>query len=163
MTDYETLLLQIQGLVGAGEPRFTKLSNVAAALYWALPQVNWAGFYLIGPEIEPTAERASSSFDPKKLYLGPFHGQVACTIIPFGRGVCGTAAETKTVQRIENVHDFPGHIACDANSMSEIVLPILVQGEVVAVLDIDSPITHRFTEEDERNLREIVSVLEANW
>lgn len=113
------------------------MANVAALLWQALPDINWAGFYrLVGDE----------------LVLAPFQGKPACIRIKLGKGVCGTAAATRTVQRVEDVHAFPGHIACDPASASEIVLPLMVGERVIGVLDIDSPVTARFDAEDEAGL-----------
>ena len=110
------------------------MANAAALIWETLPDVNWVGFYRnVGGE----------------LVLGPFQGRPACIRIPFGKGVCGAAAETRQVQRVEDVHAFPGHIACDSASNSEIVVPLVRDGELLGVLDIDSPKTARFTEEDE--------------
>ncbi len=121
------------------------LSNASALLNLALKNINWAGFYLRKED---------------RLILGPFQGKPACVEIPWGKGVCGTAAETGKVQRVEDVHTFPGHIACDCDSRSEIVLPLRKNGEVVGVLDIDSPLPGRFTPEDERGLELLVPILE---
>ena len=133
-TFYTDLAAALEGLV-AGEPDpIANMANAAALLFETLPGINWAGFYRnIGGE----------------LVLGPFQGRVACIRIPFGQGVCGAAAATQQVQRVDDVHAFPGHIACDAASRSEIVVPIVRDGELVAVLDIDSPHKARFDAEDE--------------
>jgi GAF domain-containing protein len=110
------------------------MANAAALIWETLPDLNWAGFYRnVGGE----------------LVLGPFQGRPACIRIPFGSGVCGVAAATRQVQRVEDVNAFPGHIACDSASASEIVVPIIRDGELIAVLDLDSPKVARFTEEDE--------------
>ena len=126
------------------------LSNAAALLYTSMDRLNWAGFYLV---------------DGDHLILGPFQGKPACTKILFGKGVCGSAWEQECILRIEDVHKFPGHITCDSASNSEIVLPIRDKGKIAAVLDIDSPITARFTKEDEEGLAGFVRVLEEviNW
>ena len=121
------------------------LANVSALLYQALEDINWSGFYLM---------------DQGKLLLAPFCGLPACTLIPPGRGVCGTAVLKDAVQRVVNVHEFPGHIACDSASNSEIVIPLHAEGRVVGVLDIDSPLIGRFDETDETQLLRIVSLLE---
>ena len=123
------------------------LANASALLADALKDINWVGFYLM---------------EGNDLVLGPFQGKVACVEIPVGKGVCGAAAERKEIVRVENVHEFPGHIACDCASNSEIVLPIHVNGAVWGVLDIDSPLIGRFTEEDKAGLLEIVGILEQN-
>ncbi|TPV60075.1 GAF domain-containing protein [Aestuariibacter sp. GS-14] len=122
------------------------MANISALLYNQMDNVNWAGFYI---------------FKEEQLVLGPFQGQPACIRIPMGKGVCGTAAASNTVQRIEDVHQFEGHIACDAASNSEIVIPIVVNDKLIGVLDIDSPIYSRFSAEDEAGLCEIVSVLSS--
>lgn len=115
----------------------------------------------VAPEAEPDV--APSDHEPRtpELRLGPFQGKVACVRIPFGRGVCGTAAETKTSQLVEDVHQFPGHIACDSASNSEVVVPIVKDNQVVGVLDIDSPNVARFTQEDLAGLEQVVKVLES--
>lgn len=129
-----------------GEPDLiANLANVSALLFNGLDDVNWAGFYL---------------FKDDQLVLGPFQGQPACIRIPLGKGVCGTAAATKTVQRIDDVHTFDGHIACDAASNSEIVIPIIIHNKLVGVLDIDSPIYSRFDEQDEQGLVGIVELFQ---
>lgn len=132
----------------AGEPnRIANLANVAALVFHALTDVNWVGFYL-------------RDGDREELVLGPFQGKPACIRIPWGRGVCGTAASTGTVQRIADVHAFDGHIACDPDSRSELVIPLRAHGEVIGVFDLDSPIPDRFTEHDAAILAEVTAVLE---
>ena len=133
-TLYRDLLSAAEGLT-TGEPDpLANMANVAALIWETLPDLNWAGFYRnVGGE----------------LVLGPFQGRPACIRIPFGKGVCGAAAESLQVQRIEDVHAFPGHIACDAASASELVVPIVREGKLIAVLDLDSPAASRFTEQDE--------------
>ena len=143
---YALLLEQAEALMEGVMQPIPNLANVAALLYQCLPQINWAGFYLM---------------DNGSLLLGPFAGLPACIRIPIGRGVCGTAAEGDCVQRIADVHAFPGHIACDSASNSEIVLPFHAHGRVVVVLDIDSPILNRFDDIDEAGLRQLVSLIEA--
>lgn len=143
---YEELIQTAAALTDGEENILANLSNVAALLGELLPQINWAGFYLM---------------DQGVLVLGPFWGKPACLRIQPGRGVCGTAAATDTIQRIADVHQFPGHIACDAASASEIVLPLHRDGHVVAVLDIDSPVPGRFTVEDQAGLSQLAAVLEA--
>ena len=131
---YRDLLSAVDGLT-TGEPDgVANMANVAALIWETLPDLNWAGFY--------------RNVDGE-LVLGPFQGRPACIRIPFGTGVCGAAAETQQVQRVEDVHAFPGHIACDAASVSELVVPIVRDGKLIAVLDLDSPNPARFTEEDE--------------
>jgi GAF domain-containing protein len=131
---YRDLLSAVDGLT-TGEPDpIANMANVAALIWETLPDLNWAGFY--------------RNVDGE-LVLGPFQGRPACIRIPFGTGVCGAAAETLQVQRIEDVHAFPGHIACDAASSSELVVPIVRDGKLIAVLDLDSPTPSRFNDEDE--------------
>ena len=148
MTDYNLLQKQLHALL-EGVPYMTaNLANASALLYDALPRLNWAGFYLL---------------EGDRLVLGPFQGKVACVTIPVGRGVCGTAAAEDRPLRVADVHAFPGHIACDSASASEIVIPLHKDGAVVGVLDIDSPEPNRFSTEDEAGLlalaREIEEVL----
>lgn len=173
MTDYGLLAKQIVSLAEVDTHWLPVLSNAAALLWDALDDINWAGFYLVDPATvsgaEPNAapgaepDAAPSDHEPctPELRLGPFQGKVACVRIPFGRGVCGTAAETKTSQLVEDVHQFPGHIACDSASNSEVVVPIFKDGQVVGVLDIDSPSVARFTQEDLAGLEQVVKVLES--
>lgn len=143
-TFYSQLAAQARSLVEGERDMIANMANISALLFNQMDDVNWAGFYL---------------YKEDQLVLGPFQGQPACIRIPMGKGVCGTAAATKTVQRIEDVHQFEGHIACDAASNSEIVIPIVVDNQLVGVLDIDSPNLSRFTAEDEAGLCEIVGVL----
>ena len=181
MTDYGLLAKQIVSLAEVDAHWLPVLSNAAALLWDALDDVNWVGFYLVDPvtvsgaepDVAPDAEPdAGSSVEPgaapsdhepctPELRLGPFQGKVACVRIPFGRGVCGTAAATRTSQLIEDVHQFPGHIACDSVSNSEVVVPIFKDGQIVGVLDIDSPSVARFTQEDLAGLERVVKVLES--
>ena len=147
MTDYKLLTEQIKALASDDHNFIPVLSNASALIKSTLPDLNWAGFYLIKND---------------QLVLGPFQGNVACIHIAKGRGVCGTAwAEDKT-QLVDDVHQFPGHIACDSASNSEIVVPIhnKITAEIVGVLDIDSPSLSRFTEEDREGLEELVRGLE---
>ena len=131
---YRDLASALEGLTSGEPDPIANMANAAALIWETLPDLNWAGFYRnVGDE----------------LVLGPFQGQPACIRIPFGRGVCGAAAETLQVQRVADVHSFPGHIACDAASASELVIPIVRDGKLIAVLDLDSPTPGRFTEEDE--------------
>ena len=133
-TLYRDLAAALEALIGDEKDAVANMANAASLIWESLPDINWVGFYRnVGGE----------------LVLGPFQGRPACIRIPFGTGVCGAAAETRQVQRIENVHAFPGHIACDVASNSEIVVPLIRDGELLGVLDIDSPKTARFTEEDE--------------
>ena len=146
MTDYTIMCEQLKALA-SDEPDFIPvLSNASALIMENLKDLNWAGFYLM---------------NKGSLLLGPFQGKVACIRIPVGKGVCGTAVEKNMTQRIADVHAFPGHIACDSASNSEIVIPIHKNGEVIAVLDIDSPLTDRFTEKDHEGLEKFVQVLET--
>lgn len=131
----------------AGEPDgIANMANVAALLWEALPDLNWAGFY--------------RNVDGE-LVLGPFQGKAACIRIPFGKGVCGTAAARREAQCVADVHAFPGHIACDSASRSELVIPLLAKGELVGVLDLDSPIPGRFDEEDVAGCAELAQRLEG--
>ncbi|MCP3762468.1 GAF domain-containing protein [Domibacillus sp. A3M-37] len=134
---YSLVNKQLEALLAGETNQITNLSNASALLGQFLPRINWAGFYLN---------------DGKELVLGPFQGLPACVRIPFGKGVCGTAAAERKTMRIEDVHAFPGHIACDAASRSELVVPLMKNGELLGVLDIDSPETNRFDEEDEKGL-----------
>ena len=171
MTDYGLLAKQIVSLAEVDAHWLPVLSNAAALLWDALDDINWVGFYLVDPVtvtgVEPDAgselDAAPGAQDPRtpELRLGPFQGKVACVRIPFGRGVCGTAAATKTSQLVEDVHQFPGHIACDSASNSEVVVPIFKDGQVVGVLDIDSPSVARFTQEDLAGLEQVVKALES--
>ena len=144
-TDYDLLKKQLDELA-AEEPFYVPLMSNAAALMWeAMEDINWVGFYFM---------------KVGGLVLGPFQGKVACIHIQVGKGVCGTCVERDMVQRVPDVHKFPGHIACDSLTNSEIVLPLHHDGEVVAVLDIDSTTFQRFTEEDEAGLRKVAHCLE---
>ena len=145
--NYEKLKKEIRALIDGVPYEIANLANISAALWQALENINWVGFYRM---------------DGGKLVLGPFQGKPACIEIPLGRGVCGTAAQKRETVLVEDVHQFPGHIACDSASNSEIVVPIFKNGEVYGVLDIDSPYLSRFTLEDQRGLEEIVKILEEN-
>jgi len=147
-----TLLAEQLTALTDGEPHaIPNLANCSALLFYALKDINWAGFYLT---------QTNESTGKEYLLLGPFQGKTACIRIPSGRGVCGTALATGEIQLVEDVHEFPGHIACDSASNSEIVLPIRKNGKIVGVLDIDSPIVARFDEEDREGLQKIISILE---
>ena len=146
MTDYELIIAQAEALAEGTVWDVTLYANLSALLYESLENVNWTGFYLLREG---------------ELQLGPFQGKTACTRIPIGKGVCGTAVREERIQRVEDVHAFPGHIACDCASESEIVLPIRKDGEIIGVLDIDSPVKGRFSKEDEIGLQRLVAVLEA--
>lgn len=143
---YDIMNMQLKSLAEDVDYDITILSNASALLYHSLDRLNWAGFYLMQDGV---------------LKLGPFQGEVACVKIPVGRGVCGTAVAENATQRVEDVHQFPGHIACDAKSNSEIVIPIHKGEEIYGVLDIDSPVLSRFSEEDQEGLEEFVRVLEG--
>ena len=145
MTDYPLLCAQLRALTEGVPHRVANLANAAALLYDALDRLNWAGFYLTGEDT---------------LVLGPFQGKVACIEIPMGKGVCGTAAARRQTLVVEDVHQFPGHIACDGASNSEIVVPICKNGRVVGVLDIDSPVFGRFTDADRSGLEDFIRSLE---
>jgi L-methionine (R)-S-oxide reductase len=141
---YRDLLGALDGLTADEPDAIANMANAAALLWEYLPDLNWAGFYRnVGGE----------------LVLGPFQGKAACIRIPFGSGVCGTAAATRETQLVEDVHAFPGHIACDAASNSEIVVPIIVDGEVLGVLDLDSPHVGRFDGEDQAGCEALVALL----
>jgi GAF domain-containing protein len=143
-TMYRDLASALQGLVAGESDAIANMANASALIFETLPDVNWVGFYRsIGDE----------------LVLGPFQGRPACIRIPFGSGVCGAAAETRQVQRVEDVQAFPGHIACDAASASEIVVPLIRDGDLLGVLDIDSPKTARFTKEDEAGVVGLAEIL----
>ena len=146
MTNYQALNKQLSALVHGVPHRTANLANAAALLYHTMDGLNWAGFYLM---------------EQGTLVLGPFQGRPACIEIPVGRGVCGTAAAQDRTQLVHDVHQFPGHIACDSASNAEIVVPIHAGGRVVGVLDLDSPHTGRFTREDQAGLEEFVRVLET--
>lgn len=143
--DYQLLLKQLKALLDGETDETALLANASALLNQFLDQVNWVGFYV---------------WKNDELVLGPFQGLPACTRIAYGKGVCGTAVKERKTQRVADVHQFPGHIACDAASQSEIVIPIVVNGDVYGVLDIDSPITDRFDEIDEKYLEEYVTIIE---
>ncbi|WP_094095241.1 GAF domain-containing protein [Paenibacillus physcomitrellae] len=141
---YESALVQLKGLID-GEPNaVANMANASALLNFTLQDINWAGFYL---------------YDGKELVLGPFQGLPACIRIPLGRGVCGTAAQQRETIVVEDVHAFPGHIACDAASNSEVVVPIVQDGRLIGVLDIDSPLKGRFDETDKAFLESFVQIL----
>ena len=145
-TDYRLLTAQLQGLIDAEPQAVPLLSNASALLNMMLPRLNWAGFYLLR--------------DEKTLVLGPFQGKVACIHIEVGKGVCGTAILQDRMQVVPDVHEFPGHIACDSASASEIVIPIHAGNRIAAVLDIDSPVKDRFSAEDAAGLADLVRLIE---
>lgn len=144
--NYELVIQQLQALTEDETNRIANLSNAAALLNLFLQEINWVGFYL---------------YEEDQLILGPFQGLPACVRIPLGKGVCGTSAAQRETVRVEDVHLFPGHIACDAASESEIVIPIIKNDELLGVLDIDSPIKNRFDEVDQYYLERFVQVLSA--
>ena len=143
MTDYDLLLRQADALLTGH--RIADLANVSALLFSSLADINWAGFYLL---------------EGDTLVLGPFQGKAACVEIPCGKGVCGTAAKEDRTIAVPDVHRFPGHIACDSASRSEIVVPLHNGGRVISVLDIDSPCLSRFAEADREGLEQLVKLLE---
>ena len=146
MTNYSLISKEIEALTSDVNNLIANLSNVSALLNLELADINWVGFYLV---------------DGDKLVLGPFQGKPACVTIPVGKGVCGTAVSTDSIQLVKNVHEFSGHIACDSASNSELVLPIHdTAGRVVAVLDIDSPTIGRFSQADKEGISLLTPVLE---
>ena len=147
MTYYSEINAMLASIVDGIPYTMTNLANASALLNEKLEGINWVGFYTV---------------KDGRLVLGPFQGKVACTIIPIGKGVCGTAAATDSTQLVPDVHKFPGHIACDSASNSEIVVPIHRKGALFGVLDIDSPIFDRFTAEDRSGLEEFVRILEKS-
>lgn len=146
---YDLLEMQLSSLV-MDCPPISALANAAALLWDALDTINWAGFYLLKGDT---------------LHLGPFQGKTACTLIPVGRGVCGAAAASREIQLVKDVHQFPGHIACDSASNSEIVLPLIKDGRLLGVMDIDAPVFSRFDEADAAGLNRLCSVLveQVDW
>ena len=147
----ELLARSLQALLEDVPYLMANLANAAAFLYEALPELNWAGFYLLEQKEEE-----------RLLVLGPFQGRPACVAIPWGKGVCGTAAETNCLQLVPDVHQFPGHIACDAASASELVVPLhRKDGSLFGVLDLDSPVTGRFSEQDAETISRLAAVIEG--
>jgi len=145
LEEYELLLKQVNILIKNESDVIANMANISALLFEHLNNVNWVGFYRVVSE---------------ELVLGPFQGKVACIRIPFYKGVCGAAVKGKKTIRVDNVHEFTDHIACDSASRSEIVIPIMINGEVVAVLDIDSPLFSRFDTDDQVGLENIINVFE---
>ena len=147
---YELMAAQLRALMEGEDDRISNLANASALIMESLDRLNWAGFYLM---------------KNGHLQLGPFQGKTACLRIPVGKGVCGTAVAENATQLVPDVHQFPGHIACDCASNSEIVIPIRVNGNIVGVLDIDSPVFDRFDEEDQKGLEVLVTILEdgCDW
>ena len=147
---YALLLVEMRALLAASEGAspdlvwLSHLANAAALLFERLPLANWVGFYLT---------------HGKSLYVGPFQGRVACSRIPFGKGVCGLAASTRQPQLVRDVHEFPGHISCDARSRSELVIPLVSEGKVLGVLDLDSPVLGRFSQSDLLGLQPIAELI----
>jgi L-methionine (R)-S-oxide reductase len=141
---YRELVKSADALTSGESDGVANMSNIAALLWEFLPDVNWTGFYRVVDG---------------ELVLGPFQGKAACIRIPFGRGVCGAAAQTGETQLVEDVHAFPGHIACDANSASELVVPVMRDGQVIAVVDLDSPSRGRFDHDDALGIESLVAVI----
>lgn len=146
MVNYSMLTKQLQAITENVDYPISNLANAAALLWQELPDINWAGFYLLVDQ---------------KLILGPFQGKTACVEIPIGKGVCGTAVAESTTQLVPDVHRFPGHIACDGASNSEIVIPLWKDDKIIAVMDIDSPIIGRFQENDRIELERFAKVLQV--
>ena len=142
-SDAELLVKQAQALLSDEQDRIANAANLSALIFNHMEQVNWAGFYFLQQD---------------ELVLGPFQGQPACVRIPLGRGVCGTAAATRETQRVADVHAFDGHIACDAASRSEVVVPLILQDQVIGVLDIDSPVPDRFSAADQHIIEQLAEV-----
>ena len=149
---YRELIAAADALTTDEPDAVANMANVAALLWEFLPDLNWAGFYRVAP-----AKRGGV----EELVLGPFVGRPACIRIPFGKGVCGAAAQSRATQLVADVHAFPGHIACDAASQSELVVPVLRDGAVVAVIDLDSPSPARFTAEDAAGVEALAALLSA--
>ena len=141
--DYAEIVQQAEGLLSGQKHRIANAANLSALIYQALPDVNWVGFYFVEGE---------------ELIVGPFQGKPACVRIEMGKGVCGTAAATRATQRVQDVHAFEGHIACDPQSRSEVVVPLILDGQVIGVLDIDSPRQGRFDADDQAGLERLAEV-----
>lgn len=144
---YRLLIEQCESLIDGVDYLISNMANISALLWEEIKDINWVGFYILKDDV---------------LCLGPFQGKVACTKIEIGKGVCGSAVKRDETILVENVHDFPGHIACDSQSNSEIVIPIHHNGKIIGVLDIDSPIIGRFSSEDRIGLDNIVKVFEKS-
>jgi L-methionine (R)-S-oxide reductase len=140
--NYDELVQQAESLMSGQRHRIANAANLSALIFEALPQVNWAGFYFL---------------EGDELIVGPFQGRPACVRIPLGKGVCGAAAATRSTQRVDDVHAFEGHIACDPASRSEVVVPLIVDGQLIGVLDIDSPVQGRFSAEDQAGLEALAA------
>lgn len=144
LAGYPLLTAQLEALLAGERDFIANAAQFSAFIFHELEGLNWAGFYLVKDE---------------QLVLGPFQGKVACVRIPFGRGVCGAAAASRQTQRVEDVHAFAGHIACDSASNSELVVPLIKDDRLIGVLDLDSPLLGRFTEADQRAIEELAAVL----
>ncbi|GFM64728.1 GAF domain-containing protein [Pseudomonas cichorii] len=144
---YDLLAAQLQALLADERDFIANAAQFSAFLYTQIADLNWAGFYLNRNE---------------ELVLGPFQGQVACVRIPFGRGVCGAAAQSRQTQRVEDVHTFAGHIACDSASNSELVIPLIKEGRLIGVLDLDSPQVGRFKEKDQEGIERLAAIFLAS-
>lgn len=140
---YRLMAAQLESLLADERDFIANAAQFSAFLYSQLDDLNWAGFYLNRNE---------------ELVLGPFQGQIACVRIPFGKGVCGTAAQSRETQRVHDVHEFPGHIACDSASNSEVVVPLIKDGKLIGVLDLDSPSVGRFSEEDQAGIERLAAI-----
>ena len=151
--DYDLLALQLASLLESETDLVANAAQFSAFIYDTIADLNWAGFYLT------TASKKADA--APELLVGPFQGKVACARIPFGKGVCGTSAAERRTILITDVHEFPGHIACDSASNSEIVIPLIVNDNVVGVFDIDSPSLARFTQEDQVGLEKLVAIFIA--
>ncbi|TDK62793.1 GAF domain-containing protein [Sapientia aquatica] len=151
--DYDLLALQLASLLESETDLVANAAQFSAFIYDTIADLNWAGFYLT------TASKKADA--APELLVGPFQGKVACARIPFGKGVCGTSAAERRTILVTDVHEFPGHIACDSASNSEIVIPLIVNDKVVGVFDIDSPSLARFTQEDQVGLEKLVAIFIA--
>lgn len=151
---YRDLLAAADALTADEPDAIANMANVAALIWEFVPELNWAGFYRMAP-----TKAGAKAGENDELVLGPFVGRPACIRIPLGTGVCGTAAQSRATQRIADVHAFPGHIACDAESRSEVVVPVLREGAVVAVIDLDSPRVARFTPADAAGIEALAALL----
>jgi L-methionine (R)-S-oxide reductase len=149
--DYASLAEELNGLLAGEADTVANAANTAALLFDVLPDINWAGFYFL---------RAREGLD-SELVVGPFQGKPACVRIPLGKGVCGTAAATRKTIVVRDVHEFPGHIACDAASRSEIVVPLIHGDRLLGVLDIDSPLLARFDDADRRGIERLAAIFVA--
>jgi GAF domain-containing protein len=147
---YPQLLGAADALTSDEPDAIANMANIAALLWEFLPDLNWAGFYRVA---------AAKNGAAAELVLGPFIGKPACIRIPLGKGVCGTAAQSRAAQLVDDVHAFPGHIACDAASRSELVVPVLRAGKVIAVIDLDSPLPARFTQEDAAGIETLATLI----